>query len=35
MDKTGRGILEALIAGQEDPEHLAHLAEGVTEATVS
>lgn len=29
MGKTGRAILEALIAGQDDPEHLAQLAQGL------
>jgi transposase len=29
MGKTGRAILEALIAGKEDPEYLASLAQGL------
>jgi len=29
LGKTGRAILEALIAGQDDPEHLAQLAQGL------
>jgi hypothetical protein len=28
MGVTGQAILTALVAGQEDPEHLAHLAAG-------
>ena len=28
MGVTGQAILRALVAGQEDPEHLAHLARG-------